>query len=94
MAMGGQRKEKGVNEERERERERETERERERERERDETPMPGIKNSKFKEAVKKVMLDIRMKQLKQKYAQDLSDALEVWNKPITQRNRKPLRNWY
>ena len=38
--------------------------------------MLGIKNSKFKEAIKKVMLDIRMKQLKQKYTQDLSDALE------------------
>lgn len=42
----------------------------------EETSLPGIKSSKFKEVVKKVMLDIRMKQLQQKYTQDLSDALE------------------
>ena len=42
----------------------------------EETPLPGIASSKFKEVVKKVMLDIRMKQLQQKYTKDLSEALE------------------
>lgn len=42
----------------------------------DEAPLPGIKNSKFKEIVCRVMLDIRMKQLQQRYTKDLSEALE------------------
>ena len=42
----------------------------------DEPPLPGIKNSKFKEVVCKVMLDFRMKQLQQHYTKELSDALE------------------
>ena len=41
-----------------------------------EEPLPGIKNSKFKEVVCKVMLDYRMKQLQQHYTKELSDALE------------------
>ena len=41
-----------------------------------EEPLPGIKNSKFKEVVCKVMLDYRMKQLQQHYTKELSNALE------------------